>query len=343
MVKLKKLSLQDGEDIYEMLQEIPAEENNMHNKVNGMKWDEYKEFLAKLDEESKIEGLIDGWKVPFTRYWLYVDDQPVGIGDIRHFLTDALKNAGGNIGYAIKPTERGKGYGNKILELLLKEAKGYGMDKALITILPGNIASRKVAMANGGIILRENRDDHIRIWVPLVDYSNVQLETKELILRKAKSEDWESMYNNLWKHEESAKYMLWEPTKDKDEAKERMIRTINFQKVEKYTFCIYLKGTGEVIGHAGMRDESDGLYSETGIAIGPSFIRKGYGRQVLNALTDEAKSMGATRFLASDREKNIASCELQKACGFMFDHLSEEKTDPRTGEKYFVEYNIKIL
>ena len=72
-------------------------------------------------------------------------------------------------------------------------------------------------------------------------------------------------------------------------------------------------------------------------------MRKGYGRQILNALTDEAKRVGATRFLASNRVKNEASRGLQLACGFSFDHLSEEKTDQRTGEKYFVENHIKLL
>lgn len=74
----------------------------------------------------------------------------------------------------------------------------------------------------------------------------------------------------------------------------------SFNKIEKYTFLVYLRETGEPIGNAGMRDSGDGLlYEETGIALGPDFVRKGYGRQILNALTDEARRIGATKFLAS--------------------------------------------
>ena len=175
------------------------------------------------------------------------------------------------------------------------------------------------------------------------DYSDVKLETEDLVLRKAKTEDCEALYHNLWKHAESARYMLWTPVKSKKEAIDRMSRTIAFQKIEKYAFIVCLKETGEPNGSAGMRDSGDGVYEETGSALGPDFVRKGYGRQLLNALTDEAKRMGAIRFLASNRVKNEASRGLQMACGFSFDHLSEEKTDPRTGEKYFVENNIKIL
>ena len=342
MFELKQLSAMDGTDIYEMLQEIPAEENNLHNCVYGASFAAYREFLAQREAESKADGIIDGWKVPSTRYWLYADGRPVGFADLRHFLTPALKQAGGNIGYAIRPTERGKGYGKKLLELLLPEARKMGMEKVLITVLPTNTASINVAKANGGQLIRQT-EERVYIWIPLVDYADVKLETKDLILKKADFDDWKALYRNLWRHAESARYMLWTPVESEEEAKERMERTIVFQRIEKYAFLVYLRKTGEPIGNAGMRDAGGGAYEETGIALGPDFVGKGYGTQILNALTEEAKRIGAARFLAGNRVKNEASRRLQLSCGFSFDHLSEEKTDPRTGEKYFVENNIKIL
>ena len=36
MLELKRLSVDDGLDIYTMLQEIPAEENGLINKANGL-------------------------------------------------------------------------------------------------------------------------------------------------------------------------------------------------------------------------------------------------------------------------------------------------------------------
>lgn len=342
MFELRRLSVKDGMDIYEMLQEIPAEENNMHNSAYGISFEAYKDFLVESEEESKRDGIIDGWRVPSTRYWLYVNGKPVGFAVIRHFLTPALRQAGGNIGYTIRPTERGRGYGKKLLELLLEEARKKGLEKVLITVLPTNAASIGVAKANGGQLIKKT-DERVYIWIPLVDYSDVKLETDDLVLKKAKFEDWEALYNNLWKHTESARYMLWTPTESEEEAIDRMNRTIAFQKIEKYAFLVCLRETGEPIGSAGMRDSGDGAYEEIGIALGPDYVRKGYGRQILNALTDEAKRMGAIRFLASNRVNNEASRGLQTACGFSFDYLSEEKTDPRTGEKYFVENHIKIL
>ena len=39
MIELKKLSAEDGRDIYELLQEIPKEENGFGNNANGMTYE----------------------------------------------------------------------------------------------------------------------------------------------------------------------------------------------------------------------------------------------------------------------------------------------------------------
>lgn len=163
MIELKRLSIDDGNDIYCMLQEIPAEENGLINKANGLTFDEFKEWLIRKHADSEQIGIVDGWKVPSTTYWLYVDGIPVGFGSVRQFLTDALRIAGGNIGYGIAPRYRGKGYGNEILSLLLKEARKSGMDKVLLTIHTDNAASIAVALANGGIIT-DKTDERVYIW-----------------------------------------------------------------------------------------------------------------------------------------------------------------------------------
>lgn len=84
------------------------------------------------------------------------------------------------------------------------------------------------------------------------------------------------------------------------------------------------------------------VYEDMGSAIGPDFVGKGYGKQILNALCEVARKQWAKEFYCSYREKNLASKRLQDACGFKFDYKSEEKTDPRTGEKYVV-LNKKIF
>lgn len=167
MIELKKLSINDGKDIYNLLQEMPKEENGLINKANGLSFEEFQEWLKAKQIESEQEGLVDGWKVPSTTFWLYVDGVPVGFGNLRHFLTEALSKAGGNIGYGIAPQFRGKGYGNILLKLLLQEARKIGLEKVLVTIHLDNIPSQKVALANGGVI-SEKTEERYLIWIDLV-------------------------------------------------------------------------------------------------------------------------------------------------------------------------------
>ena len=68
MIELKKLSADDGMDVYTLLQEIPKEENGLVNNANGLSFAEYKDWLQKKYAESQQTGLVDGWKVPSTTY-----------------------------------------------------------------------------------------------------------------------------------------------------------------------------------------------------------------------------------------------------------------------------------
>lgn len=162
-IELKKLTINDGMDIYEMLQEIPKDENGFINTVNGMSFEEYKEWLNSSDAMSKGLGLED-WQVPSNTYWLFVDGHPVGTGKLRHFLTDKLRAEGGHIGYAIRKSEGRKGYGTILLKMLIEEAKKMNIEKALVTVRNNNTNSIKVALNNGGKIEKVNEERHY-IWI----------------------------------------------------------------------------------------------------------------------------------------------------------------------------------
>lgn len=169
------------------------------------------------------------------------------------------------------------------------------------------------------------------------------LETKDLIIKKGGLKDWRDMYYNLWCHSESAKYMLWNVTTSEEDARARMERTVAFEAEHDYAWLVYEKRSGQAIGFAGLEELEPGVWGETGIAIGPAFTRRGYGKQILNALTDFARDeKGAKKFVACCRTANTVSHKLQMSCGFQYSH-SEEKVDPRNGEAYTLEYNYKEL
>jgi predicted acetyltransferase len=60
------------------------------------------------------------------------------------------RHEGGHIGYDVRPSERGKGCGTRLLRLTLQKARELGLDDVLITADEGNAASWKVIERNGG-------------------------------------------------------------------------------------------------------------------------------------------------------------------------------------------------
>lgn len=161
--ELRKLAISDDMDIYEMLQEIPKDENGFINTVNGMTFEEYKEWLIRSDAMSKGIGLED-WQVPSSTYWLFVEGHPVGKGNLRHYLTDKLRAEGGHAGCAIRQSERNKGYGTILLKMIIEEAKNMNIHKILLTIRNNNVSSIKVALKNNGKIEKTNEQRHY-IWI----------------------------------------------------------------------------------------------------------------------------------------------------------------------------------
>ena len=155
MFVLQQLSRFDGIEVYNMLQHIKKEENAFKNPVKDMPFVNYKEWLIQQDAWSKGEQLPENY-VAQTCYWLLVDNIPVGFGKIRHAITEASKEKGGNIGYAISSEHRGKGYGTQLLRLLLKKADELRVSKKLLTIEKNNIASKRVVEKNGGKLVSEN-------------------------------------------------------------------------------------------------------------------------------------------------------------------------------------------
>ena len=91
---------------------------------------------------------------------------------IRQRLNEHLLQIGGHIGYNIRPSERGKGYGNKILELALQEAKDMGIEKIRITCDVDNVASRKIIEKSGGVLDSEIPNPEtgvgkLRYWIDI--------------------------------------------------------------------------------------------------------------------------------------------------------------------------------
>lgn len=79
----------------------------------------------------------------------------LGVAKLRHLLTPALEDIGGHIGYSIRPSERGKGYGTLILALTLDHARDLGLSHVLLTCDSDNLCSARIILRNGGVLTSE--------------------------------------------------------------------------------------------------------------------------------------------------------------------------------------------
>jgi len=127
------------------------------------------ELIKMLKDRSQGKNLHKG-KVPSTEFWLIDKNKYIGSIDIRHKLSPALKIRGGHIGYAIRPSAWGKGYGNHLLRLGLKKARTLNLKKVLITCDDHNIPSLKIIEKNGGKLKEKAKVEGIlirRYWISL--------------------------------------------------------------------------------------------------------------------------------------------------------------------------------
>ncbi len=94
-----------------------------------------------------------------------------GMASLRRRLSDDLLVGGGHIGYGIRPSERGKGFGTRQLKLLLEKCRALGIDRVLVTCDRDNPASAHVIINNGGVlqdeIIEEDGNPLRRYWITL--------------------------------------------------------------------------------------------------------------------------------------------------------------------------------
>jgi predicted acetyltransferase len=124
----------------------------------------FAEYAAVLRGQARGEHLPDGY-VPCTTLWWVDGTEYLGRIAIRHRLTEHLLQAGGHIGYDVRPSARRRGHATAMLRAALPRAWQLGITQALITCDTTNVASRKIIEHSGGA-LEDERDGKLRFWVP---------------------------------------------------------------------------------------------------------------------------------------------------------------------------------
>lgn len=183
-IKLMEPTIEYKEDIWKFRQEII--DSSDHDKFAGCGTLEQSMTAVEWIETTKLTSNADTCpndKVPSNIYIAVrlTDNRIVGIIDLRHHIEHPILSTwGGHIGYYVRPTERGKGYGKEMLRQNLINAQKLGIKKVLITCNIDNIASEKTILANGGIFERTitvDNEEMKRYWIT-VDRELLRKELK---------------------------------------------------------------------------------------------------------------------------------------------------------------------
>ena len=114
---------------------------------------------AFLQDLTRREGgtvpLADGTlvpRIPSRVFWIW-DGEFCGAINLRFVpgTLDLPPHVSGHVGYAVVPWKRRRGCATRALALLLPVARELGLPRVLVTCDAGNVASRRVIEANGGI------------------------------------------------------------------------------------------------------------------------------------------------------------------------------------------------
>jgi len=106
-------------------------------------------YLETLRSWSEGKNLPPNW-CPADCYLIFSRDAVIGQLDIRHPLTEHLKQYGGNIGYHVHPGYRNRGIATWALQAALEMLAAKGVPEALLTCGHGNAASIRVIEKCGG-------------------------------------------------------------------------------------------------------------------------------------------------------------------------------------------------
>lgn len=156
----------------EALDEYHQEDRYMYQDGESIRANA-EEFMQIINTETgnPYQPLQD-WAdhIPETVLWFVKDTMYVGSIDIRHRLNWHLERWGGHISFRIRPSERRKGYGKKILKKAIPVMNYIGIEKALLTVNPENEAAIATIEACGGVLEDTTQDSdqfpsRLRYWL----------------------------------------------------------------------------------------------------------------------------------------------------------------------------------
>lgn len=165
-VRLIAPTIKLKEDFCALAEEFAAEGDNRYRDAIS----NFDGFIQLCSDEAAGRNLVPD-RVPTSQNVLCGNDRRIlACSRLRHTLNTFLEEFGGHIGYDVRPSERGRGYGTQILKLTLDKAREIGLKRLLVTADSSNVASWRVIEKNGGVlhseaVSRETSEPLRKYWI----------------------------------------------------------------------------------------------------------------------------------------------------------------------------------
>jgi predicted acetyltransferase len=138
-------------DLAEVLLELGVGDSRFRGTSFGQGRGTLENFLQEC-RDGEDPAKVPPEFVPQSIYWVINDaGKVIAIVRVRHRLNERLLQYGGHVGYYVRPSKRGKGYGKEALRLALEPLRQLKVPRALLTVNPANTHSIRVVLANGGV------------------------------------------------------------------------------------------------------------------------------------------------------------------------------------------------
>jgi len=154
-LKLVLLSKDDETNYYEMLDDFLSHGEHIDLFGIGYENRDFEMLLKRLKENELGVKFKEGF-APNSTYYLRINNgKLLGLFNLRHSLSPELLIDGGHIGYAVRPSERGKGLSHEILRQGLGVALEMGLSKVMLSVDLMNKPSISVIEKQNGILEEE--------------------------------------------------------------------------------------------------------------------------------------------------------------------------------------------
>lgn len=127
--------------------------------------DRFARYVDEVISHSRPGAPLPEMFVPNTTLWWVDGDTFLGRLSIRYRLNSRLRRLGGHIGYWIRPSARRQGHARAALAAALPYALELGIECALVTCDPDNVASRRIIEDAGGLFEQAVGEKRL-YWVP---------------------------------------------------------------------------------------------------------------------------------------------------------------------------------